>query len=489
VTTGWTRTGVVGRWVLALATSAGCWAPAAAAQSSFAWPDTTVDLSTYTTVEQCLALTDRVRAGITEREARDPAIGARDTMPWRPSEVLEPAPRPVVAAADQCVSRLGTPATVSLSDYLPFMQLYLVADRDRDAAALLARRLAANPSGKAADRAAITDSAVRVYLGARPLRLAPAESIMVERARSGTDRVQRLKAYLNIMLACATAGDSVRMRRAAEHVVAVHDSLSSADRESEAFEKLNATGLNTSLFFALRALVGDKEELESLRRGTEAYASLLRRTWATVLKMRPESFPVPIGERAAPIQAAVWFRRYDAKQPLPTPGRVALVVFLDSERCTTYSPIANGDLITEGLSCYPTAAALRRLAARFANLQIILVAPTHGYFMFGPPVAAAEEASLIDRWTDAHRLRFPLAVTETPFLRVAAPDGRRIDRPDSNVIRYSFGKMLTPSQVQSFAFLVDQNGQVVQTYSPFGLGEAEFAKLIDVLLHRPQGGV
>lgn len=478
------RACVARRWVLALAASAACWTQAAAAQTRFEWPDTTVNLASYTSVEQCLVMTRRVRGGVRQHEARDPTIPARDTTRWNPRWKFEPLPAPVVAAADRCASRLGAPTAVPLADYVPFMRLYLAADRDRDAAALLARRLAAVPKSQSADRAAITDSALHVYLDAQPVRLAAAESLLLERASSKTDRIQRLRVYTDLMNACDAADDSVRARRAAQRVVTLLDSLTKTERESEEFEKLLGDG-GLPLLVATHILLGDKIEMDSLRRSTEAYGSLLRHMWATVMKMRLESFPDPVGEQAAEIEASYWFHRPDTTASYPRRGHITLVDFLDRRWCMG-NRIASRDDIVEGSVCYPEAAALRRLAAKYPALDIVLIAPTHGFFMYGPPVSPAEEAELIRKWTEAHGLNFTLAVAETPILRLDAPDGRRVERPEPNATHYMFGKSLISFGTLG-AMLLDQDGQYVRHTGAWGAGELEYERFIDALLERAKG--
>ena len=50
-----------------IAASTMLWCAPAGAQTRFAWPDTTVDVSRYTNVEDCSAAVARVREGITRR--------------------------------------------------------------------------------------------------------------------------------------------------------------------------------------------------------------------------------------------------------------------------------------------------------------------------------------------------------------------------------------------------------------------------------------
>ena len=79
------------------------------------------------------------------------------------------------------MSARWAPATAPLAEFAPLFTLYLTANRDADAAALLARRLAAvDPKRGDAERTAVIDSVVRISLDAQPVRLAVAESLLTE---------------------------------------------------------------------------------------------------------------------------------------------------------------------------------------------------------------------------------------------------------------------------------------------------------------------
>ena len=195
-------------------------ATSAAAQTRFAWPDTAVDVAKYTVIEQCLAAANRIRGGLFWQSDR---IVWRDTMPADVQGALRPDPAPVTEAAVRCAARFPEP-TANLHDFAPLLRLYLVAGRDADAKALVDRRMAAVPAAGTRERAAVSDSAVDIYLRAQPQRLDAAEQLLVTRARGAGDRLDRLELYARLVDAAQNAGDTARARRAATWVVAVADS-------------------------------------------------------------------------------------------------------------------------------------------------------------------------------------------------------------------------------------------------------------------------
>ncbi len=443
----------------------------AAAQTRFDWPDTAVQVGEYTTVDDCLAAVSRVWRRVQQREER---TVWRDTMPRDPRAELEPLPAPVQETAVRCAARFAEP-TASLGDFAPLLALYLDAGRDSDAAALLARRLAAVPAKSTRERVAVGDTAVDVYLHAHPVRLDAAERLLVERARSGSDRIARLELYSRLMRAAHGAGDTTRARRAAQWIVAVADSLTPTERESEAWEKDNRGKM--MVFGAMQELMGESMMLDSLRHGTAALAALERHTWAQVTGERPEALPLPIGKRAPTITADYWFPHEAAATPRPAPGHIALVVLMNHAGCIGVG--ASGAVWDQ---CTSLIYALRRVSARFPQLQITIVDRTAGSFVYLPPPTPADEAELARQWLDAYRIPGAvLAVTNTPHWNLPAPDGRRIDKDTPNQIAYSFGKSSQPSGW----FLVDQDGLIVSAISS---DEDRIGKFIEVLMQRQTAG-
>jgi hypothetical protein len=447
-----------------------------AAQTRFDWPDTTVQVARYTAVEQCLAAAQRVRVGLERREA---LTVWRDTLPRDPQEALKPAPALVTETSTRCAARFAEP-TADLRDFVSFLELYLAAGRDTDAAALVTRRLAAVPAKNKGERAAVTDSTIEILMAVRPARLEAAEKILLERAHDGTDRLDRIATYAKLMNAARSVGDTTRARRTAHWILAAGDSLTKTERESEKFERQlsEGAGVKSLLFNARRLLTGFPTMLDSLRHSTAALAALDRDMWHQATGERPEAMPLPAGERAPTITADHWFPSDAAGTPHPAPGRVTVVQFVDQQTCLYGSP--DGRV---GENCAGQLTALRRLGDRFPELQILVLAHTHGFFLYEPPSSVADEAEMIRKWIESYRIRGAvIAVTSTPFWNLPKPDARRIEKPTPNYTHFGFGRGMRP---MSGEYVVDQSGIMV---TPPTVAQDELVQVIDVLLHHQGGG-
>ncbi len=442
----------------------------AAAQTRFEWPDTTVRVAQYTTVEQCLAATNRVRSGL---ERRDELTVWRDTLPRDPQEAMKPAPEPVTEIAARCAARF-TEATASVNDFAPLLRLYLAAGRDADAAALLTRRFAVLSAKATGERAAVGDSAIDILLAARPARLGAAEKLLLDRVHTTTDRIDRIRLYHKLLRAAREDGDTTRSIRAARWLLATADSLTTAERESEKFEKLDdGQSGKTVVFDAMYELTGVAVMVDSLRHSTAALVGLEQGLWAQVTGERPEALPFPIGEHAPELTAEYWFPSQASSSPRPAPGHVSLIVFLDHVGCLRVTP--SGDV---NESCAGVLSTLHRLSERFPALEITVATKTHGSYLYVQPPTPAVEADLVRQWLQSYRVRGAvIAVSSTPFWNLPAPDARRIDKDTPNMTSYSFSKSWDPAG----AFLVDQDGIIV---SALGFNEQDISRFTDVLLQR-----
>jgi hypothetical protein len=457
-------------------------ASSAAAQTRFAWPDTTVDVSKYTIVDQCLAAVNRVKEG-------QIALGRqgvwRDTMPHDSQELMKPLPAPVAQAAVRCAARFD-PRTAKLTDFAQLMELFLVADRDAESKALLDRRLTAITTKGTRERIAVEDSAVLIYLSVVPRRLDAAEQLLVGRARGGADRLDRMALYFRLMNAAREAGDTSRSRRVAKWVVAVADSLTPDERESDKFTKMGTDGGNLVVFAAMFEIVGSKTLTDSLRHSTMAMVNLLRTLWSQYTKERLEALPFPLGERAPTITGDYWYPREASGEKHPAHGHVSIVEFVDASRlygsCMNDAPwSAIPDF------CVANWYFLRRLSNRFPGLDITLVLGTRGNFLHAPPPSPAEEAELYHNWIDPYHIKGAvLSATARPFWNLPEPDGRRVDKPAPNSVAYSFGKSFNSEQGNGLGgkYLVDQDGLIVDVF----FNESATFGFIDALMQREKAG-
>jgi hypothetical protein len=459
-----------------------------AAQTRFAWPDTTVDVSRYTTIEECQAAIGRVAEG-TATQAELTSGNWRDTMPPDLREFLEPLPQVVAETVRRCLTRFAAVDTVPLKYFKTLAPLYVIAGWDAKARALVDRRFAAVGPKSEDELAAVIDSVSDIYAGGpgirvRPPQLATAEEIVATYTPRVSDRTKRLRLYLNLLLRTASEWktDRTRVDRILKRTVAIADSLTVQERASLKGASLmnvdlaidQVGNLQEQLYAVLNEALGKQVLLDSLRRSTATFVALKRENWVRVTRRPPAAFDLPIGQRAPAIQGDFWLGRGGSTGPRPSPGRVSLVAFVNRGAGEDYAD----NLI-----------ALRRLAIRFPQLELTVVAQSRGYFMYlKDSITPAREAELTKQWLESFGVQAALAMTSNEFFRLPAPDGRRINRAVANRTNYSFGKTW-PTSSNNFSgatFLVDPEGIVVHASTDLidRRVEAEFAELIEVLLLR-----
>ena len=423
-------------------------------QASFDWPVSTGDVSRYVMVEECIAAAERVDDSVS-------TWGPRGNT----AAVTQPASG--VETARRCTSRFPS-RTVGLHDFALLFELYLHAAQDADAQTLLTRRLAA--IGGAAglrERAEVLDTAIRTYLTVQPERLAAAESLLVEGSRLPAPAftlAHRITGYGNLMDLSRRAADSARAHRAAERLVAIGASLTPVERQDEWYTSRG----KARVYWALDYLsAGDL--LDSLRRSTAAYVALKRANWKTA-GGGMGVIPFSIGDKARPLEGAFWFGRGDSaasRTSGPTPGKVSLVAFLQ-HGC---GPGCDGAVN----------AVLRRVLARFPDVELTAVVKTLGHMGDTTPLTPEAEAALL-RTQLRDRVPGVLLVESTPYARLAAPDKRRINSPTPNEINYWIGsRIITGNRI---AYLVDPTGTIVDAFylnSFFPSRERELAALLEIL--------
>ena len=133
--------------------------------------------------------------------------------------------------------------------------------------------------------------------------------------------------------------------------------------------------------------------------------------------------------------------------------------------------------------CFQAYAVLRRMAQRFPTLSITVVSQTRGAHWLLAPLQPADEAALLSRWWQGyHRISGVLAVSTTPFWRIADPDRRRVLENTENETAYAFGADVDESQLR--AVLIDGDGTVVDVRSLGRETERDWNELLEILLKR-----
>jgi hypothetical protein len=479
----------------------------ARAQTLFAWPDTTANVEAYATIEQCQAVVGRSIWSSRTDEWLASGI-MLDTMPLDRRERRAPAPAPVGETARRCMERFAAVDSVPLSYFTALLQLYLHAGWDDAARALVERQLAAitadidaaknEKEAKAAEGrlVAAIDSASDISLGhgsaldLRPPRHEMARAIVMKYAPRVSNRVSRIGLYQSVLLLDGDLTqdgklvDTARMARDGARIAALIDSLTERER-SELHQMFGAPedlDLVEAYTARLERSLGWHVLLDTLRRSTAKYDSLMRNAWARSWGMRPETygFGNPLGERAPAIEADIWLGREDGGGPRPAPGRVSLIVFLDPAKCTG---VVDGPDKMYG-ACARSLIPLRRLMKRFPALDVTVVAEANGFFMYlKDSVTLEREAELTKRWLESYGVTAPLAMSAPESWKLDSPDGRTIRSRTANERNYSFGR--NGGVANSAAYLVDEDGIIVHTrqMNRHGVGE-DYDVLVEILLER-----
>ena len=494
------------RGLLALGVALGSALPATAGgQTRFAWPDTAVDVATYATVEECQAIVRRSRYSAESRSDLVTAVWT-DTIPFDLRERRAPQPASVTETARHCMARFAEVDSVPLSHFSALLPLYLHAEWDDKARALVARRIAAvtldagqrkDGTKAGAELAAVIDTVVDVALGrgagqgVQPHRGGLAYEVVMAHLPKVADRLTRLRIYQKVAVVSSDGElkDLERLEGTMARMAAIHDSLTRREREKlEEEYGIFADGGNLPERYAaaLRMSLGKEAFLDSLRRSTAAYVSVKHDNWVRATGLRPETYGLgnPLGEHAPPIEGDIWLGRENESGPRPTPGRVSLVVFLDAGECVG---VVESAAAMDG-GCAGSLTTLRRLMERFPALEVTMVAETQGYFMYlKDSITPAREAELTKQWLESYGVMAPLAMSRSDTWRLPSPDGRRVTRTSTNRRNYSFGKSWQVSNRN--AYLIDEDGIVVHVREMDRASVAQdFAELIEILLERQVAG-
>ncbi len=461
-------------------------------QLRFSWPDTTVEIARYTTVEECLAATARIRNRIVLEANRGIDM---DTIPLNTPERVSNNPAPVIQFARQCAAQFA-PKTYSLEDgWNLLLRLYWQSDQAEYTTMLATRRLALIAKDDSVQQAAVLDTLIDLYQTVYPHLLRTADSLLQVRLslpQIGPANAQGFQLNANQLEYARINGDTTLALRAATRIRQLNSVLTREDRSNPAFN----SDIRSLIYKALKYLTYPAG-LDSLRRSTNAFVALQQANWEVTNGGYNPNASFPVGQQAAVLpvdylwsngsQPSIHPVGQNAATVRPQPGRVGLIVFYGHE-CYTGSSFG----VPTGKRKFPCAtsfAALKRLAQRFPELDITVATETHGYFSYLDPMGLAEEAEWLHKWHQGyHQLPGTLVVTKTPFWRLPDPDRRRIEEILPHVTSYAFGKKRDGRDwiVPTSAFLISPEGVIIHAdglATPWTkLSEQEYSDLIAVLL-------
>ncbi len=457
------------------------------AQTLFQPYDTIPALSRYRSVEECLAAVSRVAGSAALARPEFP-----DTMPFRKGVGRDSTDMAAVAVAGQCATQFNPDSVVltgAVETYSDWIQLYLTANRD-DAAVRVVQRRVANARQHPKTPRDLYDVLMGImgaYGDARPMRWDKVQETGVQLEAKGVapGPMELYKVYVTQYQLAETMNDTVVQTTMAERMLSTAETMLPEVKNRPEFMFVRYMNFGAASFLTRAAL------MDSLRRGPEAYVALARANWKKVAESSMFPIPMMIGEKALPLTADFWVSSSTAPvtttsdHPRPSPGKIALVVFL-REGCNARTPIFSGglDRATFVDSCWGTYTSLRRLAQRFPSLEITLVSRTMGYIGNTGPMSPQDEALVLQKWwLGFHKLSVTLAITNTQFFRLEGVDRRRIDQPVANDVNYLFGQGQGGNEVGSqMSYLIDTNGMVI--YSGGLAQEWIFTQMLDVIMQR-----
>ena len=428
------------------------------AQTTFAWPDSKVNLKSYHYLDNCVVVGARVWDSIGAVEGI-----FSDTVYSPRGQIGKLTPGKVQASLQECLSNY-TPAHIPREYALLAQKAYLHAGQFAEADAVVHRGLSQIAATDTASRAALIDSAVAQYAKNPPFQLHLAQAWIDTLERSGTAyRPWNLfRNYFWLMHAAYVAGEDSLAIRSGRRMI---DLAPSATKGANA-QEVAAVGIGVS--YALRITRGN-EILDSLRKGTAAYASLYAANFRKAMGFVPTEQARDVD--APVLQGDYWFPKAAADQEYPRKGRVSMLVFMDDR--TGMIPVQ-----LQALSV------VRRLSSQYPTVDLLLATSTMGFFGPLEPPTSDREAFLSDSlFRNFHRLNPVLSVAKGTFIQLEAPDNRRVYQPYANIEAY-------PPQMEAFRgknlriYLIDDHRRIVDILPANVQEEGWTMRLLAALLGR-----
>ncbi len=430
------------------------------AQTKFEWPDSRVDVTQYHYLENCFAAAKRVSDSLYARNEVlvDTVTVVRGTGDKR-------LPEGVVDIAQRCTKKF-TVDQVPITQTFLAQELYMIADRDADAAAVVQHRLSAIKATDSVERARVLDTVARTYLKAVPHRIAVAQPFVNQITELGAvvsfDR--RMGIYWEMVKAANRVKDDALVKQYGTALVDVVRGMTEKERASpDAWViPIAVRAVNKILYRA--------ELMDSLRKSTEAFVALQQALFSKATGA--SDVDLPAGKPVPVLEGDFWFPESARNVQYPQSGKVTLVSFVRPRL------VSNAQDLSQQT-------ALRRVASRYPDVELILVTSTRGYFGPLEPPNAAKESALMDSLFRKFQA-FPavLTVTTGSFIALSDPDRRRIYQTDPNSENYPGTGGLEGRDKTGHTYLIDQDGKLVDMAGLSTENEESFTEMVEILLKR-----
>ncbi len=422
------------------------------AQTRFLWPDSRFSIEKYAHFETCAAVHDRVLDSITAK-----SLIFYDSLHHSLSALPNPIKIATAAATKRCLAQV-TVESIPLGASLLAQTLFLSAGEYEKAKLVVDRKLNSIPADSTALLYAVMDTVMRTYVG---YPFAPA----VRSALELYDRFEKAPPMQRILMLgelgdlARRANDSVQRAECQSRILSFAKALSPEDRAGWLGTATMMVAVPTAMDVSRNAL------LDALATSTDAYLALREKKvtelTGSVGQRGRDGTPFPA------IHTEFWFPAKPSNVTYPQLGKATLFVSVDH----TLQGASFGSLALT--------AAVRRLKIRFPELDVVLLAQTHGYVKNLEPPPPGQEAQLIDSlFRQVRDVPGVLAVVNTSFWRLPGYDRRRIDEP-TELDDIGMGKA-----AYGWSILVDKEKRIVIGTGIYGMGEELLEKMIPVLIQR-----
>lgn len=405
------------------------------AQVSFVWPDSTRDIATYSTVEECLVALRRIHRldlrGKPEVNFELPASYAVDTF----SSLFARTAR---ECSDKfTVDDLFLRDSVHISAMQNAYALLILSGRNSDARTFGDRWLASISSENDTLRSVVLSTLVSVALTARPILF---DEAWVRIEQLDIKKFWKYAVYQagNLFLTAVGVLDTGNAYRAARWLSEIPDSVGEEVTQTTAWQHPQ-TGAGQTIYSAIQYLE-QQRLIDSLRKSTDAYVSYLN----LLRKLSKLNNAVEL-DLAKPLTADFWFPDQPST-PIPQPRKVSVIVTTGDNDCN---------------ACLGGVAMVRRLSDLFPSVSFTLLAQTRGYhgLVIKPPDPDIE-ASLIDSiYRSIHGFPGTVGVSKTEFWRIEGLDRRRMNQDTPNEETYPTKNMDATASNQ--IYLIDRDSRIV----------------------------
>lgn len=459
-------------------------------QTLFKKPDTVANYSAYRYADECNAAVTRVTAEIDSKNKF-----WRDTLAFASTLILQDFPPEAKDVGKLCYSKINID-TIPVKHAGKWANYLNAAGMEKETENLLIRLMDSSRDRQAA--LALRDIILPIYMNGRPPRFDMCKKFY----NLALNNIHKDSAFALMLLDFGMIKAAIKFGDFDLIVSLSKNGLKEYEKTPVKFrDDVHEVQMvyNGGLGGALG--VGNiYAELDSLSVSTVAYRKLRDKMWNTYVPLLgnspyADSIEVPslkgnwafknnfkvIGEN---IELSDSYSKMQDGASRPVPGKINVITFIQGG-CHQFSTAlkygrSNGH---PSRNCWPQLASLRRLKAKFPDVEVTVVSKTYGLYADGAPLKPELEADTLASYIlGFHKIPALHLIAEGTFMRIPGIDNRRIDTG----VDYQFDYEIDGRSLSSAGntLIVDESGKVFHSGPVVGADELIVAKKIEVVLKR-----